>query len=312
MTTPPDIGRRTLRWLAGLCGTDRLAVLPMAGGAMGRLWSVTVEGEGQPSIALKEFTREQHGEYAEKAVRREALALGLRLPRAPALVGADPVGGECDEPVVAMAWLPGETRLAPGDALDAWLRPMAALLAEVHSTDVSGSGLREIPGTPERFQVPDHAAEPPDWAIEVEGWRRAINWVDGRPLPATERVLVHNDFHPGNLLWIKDDIVGLLDWTFAAVAAPEHDLAHCRINLALLSGLPAADRFLELYRELKPGPDCQRWFDLVEALTFLPYVSYWRDFGRADLSQEELQRRFEEFVVGRPRRTQSSSSGTGS
>ena len=93
---------------------------------------------------------------------------------------------------------------------------------------------------------------PPRLGHSADAWRRAIEVVDG-PAPSDERRFIHRDYHPGNVLWARGRVSGVIDWVNASIGAPEADVGHCRVNLAGRFGQPAADRFLDLYRAIS-GP----------------------------------------------------------
>ena len=54
--------------------------------------------------------------------------------------------------------------------------------------------------------------------------------------PRGEPVLLHVDAWPGNLMWIGDRCVGLIDWKEAGVGHPEIDLSILRVHAALHHG----------------------------------------------------------------------------
>jgi aminoglycoside phosphotransferase (APT) family kinase protein len=78
-------------------------------------------------------------------------------------------------------------------------------------------------------------------------WRRGFDVLRSPP-PSTERILIHRDYHPGNVLWHRDEVSGVVDWVNTSLGCPWADVGHCRVNLAEPFGQPAAERFLDLYR----------------------------------------------------------------
>jgi aminoglycoside phosphotransferase (APT) family kinase protein len=58
--------------------------------------------------------------------------------------------------------------------------------------------------------------------------------------PHGEPVFLHHDVWPGNLLWIGDRCVGLIDWKEAHVGDPGVDLANLRYFAALNHGQDGA------------------------------------------------------------------------
>ncbi len=53
----------------------------------------------------------------------------------------------------------------------------------------------------------------------------------------------HRDYHPGNVLWSRRQVSGVVDWTHACHGAPAVDVAHCALNLAVLFGTDVAAEF---------------------------------------------------------------------
>ena len=51
------------------------------------------------------------------------------------------------------------------------------------------------------------------------------------PPPGLPEVLVHRDYHPGNVLWRRSKISGVVDWQAACTGPAVADVAHCRVNL---------------------------------------------------------------------------------
>ena len=85
-------------------------------------------------------------------------------------------------------------------------------------------------------------------------------------MPAHERRFIHRDHHPGNVLWQRGAVSGVVDWANASVGSPDADVGHCRLNLAGTLGLGAADRFLELHRGLTDRGAYDPYWDVVAAL----------------------------------------------
>ena len=95
---------------------------------------------------------------------------------------------------------------------------------------------------------------PPAWAARPDVWRRAFDVLDREP-PSEERLFVHRDYHPGNVLWDAGRVSGIVDWVNASIGSPWADVGHCRMNIASELGPAAADRFLELYRSVSGRTD---------------------------------------------------------
>ena len=80
----------------------------------------------------------------------------------------------------------------------------------------------------------------------------------------------------------------------AAFASAGADLAHCRLNLAVMSGSDAATTFAESYGAT-PHPywDVDAIFGTLPDPTFYPP---WETFGMTPIDAATLRRRVEEFL----------------
>ena len=67
------------------------------------------------------------------------------------------------------------------------------------------------------------------WAAAQRGWRRVSQ------LPE-RRALVHGDYWPGNLLWRRGRLIGVIDWEQPRLGDPTKDVATCRGDLNILFG----------------------------------------------------------------------------
>ena len=59
--------------------------------------------------------------------------------------------------------------------------------------------------------------------------------------------LLHGDFWPGNLLWKSDNIVGVVDWDYAAIGDPLYDLAVSCLMFRYLYGQQDMESFKVAY-----------------------------------------------------------------
>ena len=207
-------------------------------------------GGGRHPLILKRFFRQEWLAEDPDAPAREARHLrllegaGLALP-VPALVAEDPSAGACDLPAVLMTRLPGRAVLLPDD-LDGWLREVAEPLVLLHA--IADPCARHL--EPYRHYGDPHAVPRPPWTKRPDVWETvATRLADAAP--PHESGFVHRDYHPTNLLWLQGRVSAVLDFMDSSYGPREVDLAHCRINLAQLHGPDAADRFLEIYGELR-------------------------------------------------------------
>src|SRR5207244_1514750 len=77
---------------------------------------------------------------------------------------------------------------------------------------------------------------------------------------------IHRDYHPGNVLFQRNEVSGVVDWPNASVGAIEVDLGHCRHNLAALHGVAAADAFLDAYYAITGARTHDPYYDIVTLL----------------------------------------------
>jgi aminoglycoside phosphotransferase (APT) family kinase protein len=196
---------------------------------------------------------------------REAAVLELLAAApvpAPRLVAADPDGTFCDVPALLVSRLRGRP---PGPAADPrrLVGGLAAALPAIHATDGGAAALPAF----HRFYDPA-TLDPPAWSGRPGRWSRALEVAAGPP-PPVQPCLIHRDYHPGNTLWSRGRLVGVVDWNFASWGPPEFDLGHMRVNLATDLGAGWADRFLAAHRALT-GFDHHPWWDVAAAVDVLP------------------------------------------
>jgi RimJ/RimL family protein N-acetyltransferase/aminoglycoside phosphotransferase (APT) family kinase protein len=196
--------------------------------------------------------------YRELDALRFAFVHGLPVPE---VVAADLRGHEVGDgvPVLLMTFLAGKALAVPD------LDRLAQVAAAIHDVDPCGLGHDYFPwyeGT---------ATGPPPgsrwaalWEAAVELWREA--------LPAYRPTLIHRDFHPGNVLWSRGRVSGVVDWANACRGPRGCDVAHCRANLIDLGGPEAAEGFLDAYRSLT-GEEYDPYWELASILEHGP--SHW-------------------------------------
>jgi aminoglycoside phosphotransferase (APT) family kinase protein len=188
-----------------------------------------------------------------------------------------------------MTRLRGHDVLAPDD-LDRFLDDLATTLHAVHAVADPGDHLGTF--VPYNLGV---MTKPPAWTRRASAWERAIE-IAHEPVPDAPAGLCHRDFHPGNVLWSRGKVTGVVDWTHACRGPAAVDVSHCRINLALLFGLDAADRFARSYGDV----DALAWFDLSDAVGMgdhEPEVWRFHDAGRTDLTIRDVIDGLDAFVV---------------
>lgn len=255
---PPEAA---LAWVAAELGNAVIGVEPLLGGTSSAVHAVTLSDVTR--VVLRRYVRPQVLLEEPGIAAREARALelvqGLALPT-PELLALDADGSRSDVPALVTTHLPGRVDWTPAD-LDGWLRSLARLLPPVHARTVPESVL------PQYFSYRQESYEPPSWATRPRVWRAAVE-VFHRPDPPGPAVLVHRDFHPGNVLWHDGEVSALLDWQSASIGLPDVDVGHCRANLVRRFGLAVADRFTAMW-EAEAGRRYDRWADVAAVIGML-------------------------------------------
>jgi aminoglycoside phosphotransferase (APT) family kinase protein len=107
----------------------------------------------------------------------------------------------------------------------------------------------------------------------------AISSAAERPL-RRQAVCSHGDFGPGNVLWFRGHLSGIIDWETAEQAPPGSDVGACRLDCFVTGGPAMAEAFLEGYSA--EVQDSWYW-ELLCALKFVAlyrdWLPIWRSFG---------------------------------
>jgi aminoglycoside phosphotransferase (APT) family kinase protein len=220
----------------------------------------------------------------ETAVLTKLEASGIPAPRVIGSTTDAALGG----PAVLMTRVPGRVHLIPRDR-ERWLRQMAQMLARIHALALDGTRF-------ESWLDRSHLSPPPD-ASRADVWKDAIALV-AEDRPPARACFLHRDYQHFNMLWSRERLTGVVDWSEACVGPPEADVGHCRLNLTVLFSADVADRFLAIY-EAESGHRVDAWWD-VHAL--LSYGPSWKQFlpvqidGRAPLDVTGMTGRMEDVL----------------
>jgi len=87
------------------------------------------------------------------------------------------------------------------------------------------------------------------------------------PVLEPARCFIHRDYHPGNVLWKRSRVAGVVDWQSACIGPPSVDIGHCRANF-LLYAPQLADRFT-LAAESALGRQFHPWADIAALIGML-------------------------------------------
>ncbi len=256
--------RAVLTWAEAVLGGTVTSVSALRGGMASatHLLTLALPGGERTKVVLRRYARpevnDEEPDFAEREARTLRFVEPLDLPT-PRLIGVDPTGDEAGAPAVLMSHLPGRVDWSPKE-LERWLRRLAELLPTIHDA------LPE-PGVIRPFRpYGQESYEPPPWAHRPAVWSRAIEIFRG-PTPAAHDAFIHRDFHPGNVLWRRGRVTGVVDWASASIGPPSLDVGHCRGNLFRF-GLDVADRFTAVWEGMT-GDRYDPWADVVTIVGFL-------------------------------------------
>ena len=229
-------------------------------------------------LLLRWYGRGSFLEEEPDAVAREAAALSALVDTgvpAPTLIA-----WSLEPPALLTTLRPGRHELGARDS-----GAILAMLQAIHATDPAGLARWSYRGYHEGRNLPR-----PAWWKDADLWALAVGWSSVGP-PVSEPVLIHRDFHPGNLLWADGAISGVVDWGNACVGPAAFDLAHYRVNVATLFGPEVADeRF-----PADPAWDIEAALGLID-----PWDRVARDRWEGPwphASAEEARTRLESFVA---------------
>lgn len=227
-------------WVARRCGAAVIDVRRLPGASSTAVHAVRLASGRR--LVLRRYLWEQFRRAEPHAPARELAALDLaaghRLP-VPVVVAADVSGQELGDgvPAILMTRIDGRAHPSP-DA-----RQLAGLAAAVHRVPSAGFGHHYSPW------CRDTSTRPPAGCDNPARWERALEiWHTGEP-PYQPR-FIHPDFHPGNVLWRRGRLSGLVDWANACTRPVGIDLATCRWNLADWAGAAAGGAFVSAYEHL--------------------------------------------------------------
>jgi hypothetical protein len=102
---------------------------------------------------------------------------------------------------------------------------------------------------------------PPPWMRDPTLWERAVEVFHAPPLDS-EQVLIHRDYHPGNVLWSRKRITGVVDWPALCRGPSSADAFWTFVNLLPRFGLDVAERWLATWARVE-GRTYHPWAEVV-------------------------------------------------
>ncbi len=230
-------------------------------------------------VSLRRFTRDNRALQPERVAHEYRVLqfveqAGIPAPR-PLLLDAE--GDLFGVPAIVLTYMPGAPVYMPRDVAS-WTGQLAEALFRIHAVtpdrfDMSWlhvqmrDGIRETIET-DRPRVREHSALAREVHAALEAGIDAIEF--------SNPTFVHDDFWPGNTVWYRGCLTGVIDWTHGELGDPRSDVAQCRIDLAVINDFDVADTFVAAYESLLVGPLPDLWFfDLLRGLHALLSYQYW-------------------------------------
>lgn len=240
------------------------------------------EVEGEPGDPTHEVTQEAR-----------ILSKLASFTYAPRLLAVDPTGEACGSPAILQTLLPGKARVAP-KALRQWLLGLSAATHAIANLTIPADDLDPFaPWLPS-------STEPAVWCSSPKRWEQTFTELHNGSLPDAVGPprFVHRDLHPANVLFHGPHLTGIVDWVHGCYGPIEVDVSRCRVEIALLAGLDAADTYLDLCTDLLPTYD-RRW-DALVAIELSHWVEdlvdCFNDIG-AKLTEASVATTLDHFVV---------------
>lgn len=272
----------------------------LEGGVSARITVLEIEcADGQTQKLLMR----QHGEIDLKrnpniaADEYKLLSMlhsaGLRVPE-PFFV--DPSGEIFPTPYIVIEFIDGKTESNPSSNPSniSKFSQMASDLVAIHEIDSSKADLSFLPDKAQAI-TRKLSVRPAllDESLQEGRVRDALEkaW----PFPQlNEPVLLHGDFHLGNILWKDNEITAIIDWEDAEIGDPFADVANCRLELLWTFGTDAMREFTNRYQSLTTFDfSTLPYWDLIAALRPAFKLSKW---GLDDLTKRQMQERHSVFV----------------
>jgi aminoglycoside phosphotransferase (APT) family kinase protein len=295
LSRPPETA---LDWAAEVVGSAITRVRPLTGGmSTGIHVLTTASGE---RVVMRRFLNPHWLGIDPHLARREAAVLQAlertQVP-APSFVGVDPYGARCEAPTVLMGFVPGNRTVLTD--MKRYAAELAHAMATIH--DVAPPAVEGLPDETEQIPrivqeaSPNRHGSAPSPALWAQVGERLP------PVPFGPNVLIHGDFHPGNVLFFRNRLSAVIDWPLASAGQPASDVGFCRLDVALMLGLEVADMVLHAYEAETGKPVGDRgWWDLFAASRADLALDTWTESyaGLADVDLATVTARFDRFVAG--------------
>ena len=255
-------------------------------------------------VTLRRFPRDNRSSQPEHVAHEyRVLQLvekaGIPAPR-PLLLDAE--AELFGVPAIALTYLPGAPVYLPRD-VEAWADQLARVLIAIHAITSDRFDLSVL-NVQLRDSVRQELKTRRPYAQRHGALARSVHAAlveDIDSIGWEDTTLVHDDFWPGNTVWFRGKLIGVVDWTHAEVGDPRTDVSQCRLDLAIIHDLAAAEAFREAYQSNAAAPVPDIWyFDLLRGLGALLSYEFWlpgyHDAGLAHITKRRARARIEAFL----------------
>ena len=215
-------------------------------------------------------------------------AEGIPAPRP---VWSDLDGAMFGVPAVVLTRFRGAPIGEPVDP-SRWAAQLGQALARIHAVPVAKYDLSYLPPPLEVAHAFLERASSPSAHVVANPF--AVRVIDelgrlGRELELSPAVFAHGDFWPGQSIWWRGRLQGVVDWDFPRLDDPGIDVGYCRMDIALLTGPAVSDMFLRAYEEATGASlRNRRFWDLIAAFQALERPGGWHRQGFAGLGRPDL------------------------
>ena len=258
---PDAVGWRRLAESLG-SGHPPAAPKRLTGGLECETYLVILDAD---HLIVKVFTKD--GSHAAEEFDNLNIVAEADVPT-PDPLHLDDTGEWFGVPAIVMSALPGRPDLHPAD-IGRWVRGAAEGLAAIHDADPENARAVSVPRWQRWHPTFDNLG---DQAAVVEAvLARLYERADDYP-----KVLSHDDYNPGNVLFNDGDLSGIVDWADVTVEPAQAAVAQYRHLLAIHPGRDSPDRFLAEYlaASSRQLADLPLW-DVLYGLRGLRPVDHW-------------------------------------
>ena len=252
----------------------------ISGGWGTAVYSVDLTYQSEGNTVAQELIVKIHPGLPEAVREFDVLqavsALGIPVPAARFHTEAAPgLGGSS----VVMERVAGsDLRLALSRSLDL-IPEMARHLAALHQIPTQSV----FPESEDSFAEDGFVAPVPEVMratlrrFELTDFHPLSDWLDGTPPSSVGSSVLHNDYHPGNILVSEDsDDLVILDWSHAGIGDHRTDLAWSAFWTGEMSGERARSGFVEAYEKISERPvNDLEYFEALKLGARLLTVATW-------------------------------------